>query len=250
MIPIPAIDIRAGRCVRLLRGDFAAETVFGDPVVQALSFADQGAPMLHVVDLDAARTGKPVNQSIVEEIVRRSPVPVQFGGGVRDTHHVERLLGGGVARIVIGTLAVEDPDSVRRLADRYPGRMVLGLDYKIQEAQGVPGRVVAVRGWESSGEVELDDVLSTYSTVPVAGVVITDISRDGTLLGPDIDGYTHILSTSDVPVIASGGVGTLADVLALRDLKVLGRTISGVIIGRALLTGAFSVSEAVLACAT
>jgi len=249
MIPIPAIDIRDGRCVRLLRGDFAAETIYGDPVTQAMSFVEQGAPMLHIVDLDAARTGEPVNESVVREIVDRSAVPVQFGGGVRDPQRAEYLLGQGIERVVIGTLSVEDPDAVRRLAERFPGRVVVGLDHKTSKSSGHFSRVVAVRGWESSAEVELDLALSNLEGAPFAGAVITDISRDGTLLGPDIGGYSHVLSVSAIPVIASGGVGTLADLKALRDIDVSGRSLAGVIIGRALLAGAFSVSEAVIACA-
>ena len=249
MIPIPAIDIREGRCVRLLRGDFSAETVYGDPIVQALAFVEQGAPMLHIVDLDAARTGEPVNQALVQEIVRRSAVAVQFGGGVRDAKSAERLLGEGIERVVIGTLAVEDSVAVMRLAEHFPDRVVLGFDYKVEDTSSGSRRVIAVRGWESSGGIELDQALSTFAGVPVAGAVVTDISRDGTLLGPDIGGYSHVLSVSAIPLVASGGVGSLADVLALRNLEVSGRSISGVIIGRALLAGAFSVAEVVGACA-
>jgi len=248
MIPIPAIDIREGRCVRLLRGDFAAETIFGDPLTQAMSFVEQGAPMLHIVDLDAARTGEPVNESVVREIVENSAVPVQFGGGVRDAQRAERLLAQGIERVVIGTLSVEDPDAVRRLAGRFPGRVVAGLDYKASNVSGTVNRVVAVRGWESSGAIEVDLALSNLEGAPFAGTVITDISRDGTLLGPDIDGYSHVLSVSTIPIIASGGIGTLSDLEALRDVEVLGRSLAGVIIGRALLSGAFTVSEAVIAC--
>lgn len=249
MIPIPAIDIRDGRCVRLLRGDFAAETIFGDPVTQAMFFMEQGAAMLHIVDLDAARTGEPVNEAVVREIVELSTVPVQFGGGIRDAHRAEDLLGQGVARVVIGTLAVENPDAACRLAESFPGRVVVGLDHKISDASASIRRVVAVRGWETSGEVELDLALARLEGVPFAGAVITDISRDGTLLGPDIEGYSHVLSVSTLPVIASGGVGTLADLIELRAIEISGRALAGVIIGRALLAGAFSVSEAVITCA-
>lgn len=249
MIPIPAIDIRDGRCVRLLRGDFAVETIFGDPVAQAMTFIDQGAPMLHIVDLDAARTGEPVNEAIVDEIVKRSSVPIQFGGGVRDARRAELLLGRGIERVVIGTLAVESPEDVRQLAERFPERVVVGLDHAVRNDSGGITRIVAVRGWRRSGEVELDLALLRLEGSPFAGAVITDISRDGTLLGPDIDGYSQVLSLSALPIIASGGIGSLADLEALRAVQSSGRSLAGVIIGRALLAGAFSVSEAVAACA-
>ncbi|HUY05816.1 MAG TPA: 1-(5-phosphoribosyl)-5-[(5-phosphoribosylamino)methylideneamino] imidazole-4-carboxamide isomerase [Acidimicrobiales bacterium] len=249
MIPIPAIDIRDGRCVRLVRGNFEDETIFGDPIEQALAFAQQGAAMVHIVDLDAARTGKPVNEGIVSEIVRRLEVPVQFGGGVRSAERAEQLLGQGVNRVVIGTLAVEDPQGACRLADRFPGQIVAGLDHQSRGPLGDTTRFVKIRGWEKSGGIELDDALGRLAAAPFAGAVITDISRDGTLLGPDVVGYSHILSVSALPIIASGGVGTLSDLDALGAIEALGRSLDGVIIGRAILSGAFSLSEAVAACA-
>lgn len=245
MLPIPAIDIRDGRCVRLLRGDFAHETIYGDPVVQALAYVEAGAPMLHVVDLDAARTGRAANDEIVSAIIEKVTVPVEFGGGVRDIDRARELLERGVARVVIGTLAVEDVDASKALAETFPERVVVGLDFRFDKTR----RLVAIRGWEESGEVELDDALRALEGAPFAGAVITDISRDGTLAGPDLEGYRHLLDLTGLPVIASGGVGMIDDLVALRELKVNGRHLEGVIIGRALLDGSFSVAEAVAACA-
>lgn len=249
MIPIPAIDIRDGRCVRLLRGEFSAETEFGDPISQAMRFVEEGAPMLHIVDLDAARTGIPENDRVVREIVERSAVPVQFGGGVRDAVRAAELLDQGIARVVIGTLAVEDPETACALAERFPGRVVVGLDHNTYEESGRVTRIVAIRGWGESSKIDLDLALARLEDGPFGGAVITDISRDGTLLGPDIEGYSHSLSTTALPLIASGGVGTLEDLKMLRAIEISGHSLSGVIIGRALLSGAFNVSEAVIACA-
>lgn len=245
MLPIPAIDIREGRCVRLLRGDFSRETVYGDPVEQARAFVDQGAPLLHVVDLDAARTGEAVNDRVIRKIVDEVAVPVQVGGGVRDRGRAEALLDRGVDRVVIGTMIIEAPDDARALAEAFPDRVLAGLDHhRVGDS-----RAVAARGWEQRGEVDLAVMLKRLAGAPFAGAVVTDIARDGTLEGPDIDGYRAVLTETEFDVIASGGVGTLDDVRALAAIDVEGRGLGGVIIGRALLSGAFTVPEAVAACA-
>lgn len=244
----PAVDIRDGRCVRLLRGDFSVETVYGDPVEQALAFVADGASIVHVVDLDAARSGLQSNMPIISEIIRNSSVPVQVGGGIRDASRAAKLLDEGANRVVIGTLAVEDPEGACRLATSYPGQIVVGLDHRSEVVDGRPQRVVAVRGWEDSGASELVETLQRLEGAPFAATVITDISRDGTLSGPDLDGYRYVLSRTNLDVIASGGVGSTEDLRRLRDLEVAGRRLGGVIIGRALLNGTFSVKEAIDAC--
>ena len=249
MIPIPAIDLLEGRCVRLLRGDFSNETVYGDPVEQAHLYAADGAPMLHVVDLDAARSGTAANDVIVREIIERVDLPIQVGGGVRTAARAEWLLAFGARRVVVGTLAVEDPRAACALAERFPGQIVVGLDHRTELIDGIATRLVATRGWETSAGVELAKALSLLEGAPFAGTVITDISRDGTLTGPDLDGCRYALGSTSLEIIASGGVGTIADLVALRDLEVDGRSVAGVVIGRALLSGAFTVADAVAACA-
>ncbi len=248
MYPLPAIDIRDGRCVRLLQGDFAQETIYGDPFEQAIAFVDQGASMLHIVDLDAARSGDATNDAIIRKIADRVGVPVQVGGGVRDRERALDLLSGGIARVVIGTLAVEQSGIALDLAEEFPDQIVLGLDHRTEIINEVAYRYVAVRGWERSGGVELFALLQTLEDAPFAGVVVTDISRDGTLLGPDLEGYRDILNRTHLPVIASGGVGTVDDLVQLAQLDVGGHSLVGAIIGRALLSGAFTVAEAVVAC--
>lgn len=234
----PAIDLRDGRCVRLYQGDYARETVYGDdPVAQARSFAAAGAPWVHVVDLDAARTGDPRNREIVAAIAAAVDVPVQSGGGVRDDDSADALLDGGVQRVVVGTAALDDPDWVRRLAARYPGRVAVGLDAR--------GRDVAVRGWVEGSGHDLVDVARRFDDAGVAALVVTEIGRDGTLEGPALDQLADVLAATALDVVASGGVGTLADLRALGALDVGGRRLAGAIVGRALYEGAFLLSEAV-----
>ncbi len=246
---IPAIDIRAGRCVRLLRGDFALETDYGDPLVQAASLAEQGATSLHVVDLDAARTGEPVNEQLVLEIARRAGVPVQAGGGIRTLERARVMLEGGVARVVIGTAGVEDPSLVRALCEHFPGRVLLGLDHRRVFSGEAERRVVAVRGWEAASGLELAEVLARYDTVALGAVVITDITVDGTLAGPDLAGYELALRATDLPIVASGGIGSAKDLAALAEIEVGGARLAGAILGRALYSGALSLQEAIAACA-
>jgi phosphoribosylformimino-5-aminoimidazole carboxamide ribotide isomerase len=234
----PAIDLRDGRCVRLYQGDYARETVYGDdPVAQARSFAAAGAPWVHVVDLDAARTGDPRNREIVAAIAAAVDVPVQSGGGVRDDAAADALLTRGVRRVVVGTAALDDPDWVRRLAARYPGRVAVGLDAR--------GRDVAVRGWVEGSGHDLVDVARRFDDAGVAALVVTEIGRDGTLEGPALDQLADVLAATGLDVVASGGVGTLADLRALGTLDVGGRGVAGAIVGRALYEGSFLLSEAV-----
>jgi phosphoribosylformimino-5-aminoimidazole carboxamide ribotide isomerase len=234
----PAIDLRDGRCVRLYQGDYDRETVYGDdPVAQARAFAADGAPWIHVVDLDAARTGDPVNRAAVAAIAAAVDVPVQTGGGVRDDAAADALLSSGVRRVVVGTAALDDPDWVRRLAGRHPGRVAVGLDAR--------GRDVAVRGWVEGSGHDLVDVARRFDDAGVAALVVTEIGRDGTLEGPALDQLSDVLAATGLDVVASGGVGSLDDLRALAMLAVDGRRLAGAIVGRALYEGAFRLSEAV-----
>jgi len=231
----PAIDLRDGRCVRLYQGDYGRETVYGeDPVAQALAFEAEGAAWINVVDLDAARTGEPLNRPVVAAIAAAVSVPVQTGGGVRDEAAAEALIDAGVARVVLGTAALEHPDLVRRLAPRFP--VAVGLDAR--------GREVAVRGWEEGSGRDLLDVAREFADAGVAALVVTEIGRDGTLQGPDLEGLAAVLDATEIDVIASGGVGSLDDLRALDELEVGGRRLAGAIVGRALYEGAFTLTAA------
>lgn len=237
----PAIDIRGGRSVRLLMGDYDQETAYGDPLDTALGLVAAGARWLHLVDLDAARTGQPANRAMVGAIVSAVGVPVQVGGGVRDRASAEDLLAAGVARVVLGTAAVEQPDLLATLASHHPGRVAVGLDHR--EGQ------VAVRGWlEGSGQT-LAEALARAESAGVGAVVVTDIARDGTLSGPDLEGLASALASTTLAVIASGGVGSRSDLAALAGLEAAGRRLAGAIVGKAIHDGRLDVGEALAACA-
>jgi phosphoribosylformimino-5-aminoimidazole carboxamide ribotide isomerase len=246
----PAIDIRDGGAVRLTQGDFDRQSDYGDPVVLARRFADGGAPWLHVVDLDAARSGRPVNRADVIAIAGAVDVPVQTGGGVRSLDDIAELLGGGLARVILGTAALDDPGLVRRATEVFPGRVALGLDYR----RTPDGRAeVAVRGWEVGSGRTVGDVLDDVAGAGLAAVVVTSIERDGMLTGPDVDGLAAVLASTDVPVIASGGVGSAADVVGLAALEATApdgslRRLAGAITGKALVDGRMTVEEGVAAC--
>lgn len=234
----PAIDLRGGKCVRLYQGDYGRETVYGDdPVSQAQAFVAAGAPWVHVVDLDAARTGEPVNRPVIARIAAAIGVPLQVGGGVRDEPAAKALFDAGVARVVVGTAALEDPAFVRRLAASH--RVAVGLDAK--------GREVAVRGWIDGSGRDVVDVAADFADAGVEALVVTQIARDGTLEGPDIDGLAEMLAASPIPVVASGGVGTLAHIEALAALRVGERRLAGAIVGRALYERKFTIEDAVAA---
>ncbi|MBM3799813.1 MAG: HisA/HisF-related TIM barrel protein [Actinomycetota bacterium] len=227
----PAIDLRGGRVVRLSQGDYARETTYGDdPVRVADEFATAGAPWVHVVDLDAARSGDPVNRPIIATIASRlaGRARLQTGGGVRTSFDAEALRDAGVARVVMGSAAVADPNLVSAVADAID--VAVGLDHRA-------GRV-AVHGWTEDSGVSLDDALTWFPRA--AAFVITDIARDGMLSGPDVDGLAHAIARTSVPVIASGGVASLDDVATLAGLSGL----AGVITGRAIYEGRFTVPEA------
>jgi phosphoribosylformimino-5-aminoimidazole carboxamide ribotide isomerase len=245
-----AIDLRAGSAVRLTQGDFARQQDYGDPLELAASFIAAGSPWLHVVDLDAARTGVPHARAVLGGIValarRSGSVRVQTGGGIRDEATVESLLDAGLSRVVLGTAALDEPAAAAAWARRWPGQVVVGLDYVV----AADGRAEALgHGWQRGSGRPLDELLGGWAGVPFAAVAATAIARDGMLGGPDLDGMAALLALTDLPVVASGGVAALADLTALAALSCGGRGVAGVIVGKALVEGRFSVQEAVAACA-
>ncbi len=235
---IPAIDLLDGQCVRLHQGDYDQVTRFSDdPVAQALAWQGQGAQRLHLVDLDGARTGLPINDAVIRQITAALSIPVQLGGGVRSAERAEALLACGLDRVILGTVAVEHPELVRDLAERHPGRIVVGIDAK-------EGRV-ATRGWIEASTVEASALASSFEGSAVAALITTDIATDGTLAGPNLDFLRTMAQASSIPVIASGGIGDLADLLSLLSLAPLG--VEGVIVGRALYDGRVDLAEALQA---
>jgi len=232
----PAIDLRGGQCVRLVQGDYGRETVYGDdPVAQALAFQEAGAAWLHIVDLDAARTGEPVNRPVVADVAAALDIPVQTGGGVRTVDDARALFDAGVARVVMGTAAVESPDLVASVA--AIGSVAVGLDLR--------GDEVAVRGWTAGSGLGLEEALERFATLGTDAFVITRIERDGTLEGPDLSGLRGALESTGIDVVASGGVGRPSDLTDLADLEVDGRRLAGIIIGRALYEGTVDLATAV-----
>jgi phosphoribosylformimino-5-aminoimidazole carboxamide ribotide isomerase len=228
VILFPAIDLKEGQCVRLEQGDMARATVFNrDPAAQAQAFAAQGFEYLHVVDLDGAFAGKPMNAAAVERIVAAISIPLQLGGGIRDTATVEGWLGKGVARVIIGTAAVRDPAFVRQAARDFPGRVAVGLDAR-------DGKV-AVEGWARTSELSAHDLAQRFEDAGVAAIVYTDIARDGMLKGLNLDATIALGDAVSIPVIASGGLASLDDIKAL--LQPRARKLAGAIAGRALYDG-------------
>ena len=231
---IPAIDLRAGRCVRLRQGDYGQETVFGDdPAAMAARWVAEGATRLHLVDLDGARDGRPGNVEAVRAILDRlgGSVPVQLGGGIRDEAVADTWLSAGVDRVIVGTRAVEDPDWFERFVADRPDRVALGLDAR-------NGRV-ATEGWLAESTTEARDLAIRFDRLPLAAVIYTEISRDGMLEGPDVASTLALAETLKTPVIASGGVSSLQDLERLA-----GSPLAGCIVGRALYDGRFRLDEA------
>jgi phosphoribosylformimino-5-aminoimidazole carboxamide ribotide isomerase len=233
----PAIDLRDGRCVRLLQGDYDREVRYdADPVEVALSFEAAGAPWIHVVDLDAARSGEAANRDVVGAIAAAVGVPVQSGGGVRSADAARALYDVGVTRCVIGTAAVEDPGLVARLAaDGH--RVAVGLD--------VRGDEVMIRGWEQGSARTVFEMLPEFADVGADAVIVTQIHNDGMGSGADVDGLTAVLAASALPVIASGGVGAVEHITTLVGVEQAGRRLAGVIVGKAIHDGTISAAEAV-----
>ena len=233
MILYPAIDLKDGQCVRLLKGEMDAATVFSDnPAAQARAFQDAGAQWVHLVDLNGAFAGEPVNGSAVEAILSALDVPAQLGGGIRDMATIEAWLTKGLARVILGTVAVEDPHLVRDAAKAFPGQIAVGLDAR-------EGRV-ATRGWAEETDIQVTDLARKFEDAGIAAIIYTDINRDGAMAGPNLPATEALARAVDVPVIASGGVSSMAD---LRALKATG-VISGAISGRALYDGAIDLTEA------
>lgn len=236
MILYPAIDLKDGNCVRLLRGDMEAATVFGsDPAAQARAFQDAGAQWLHLVDLNGAFEGKPVNDGAVQAIIAATEIPVQLGGGIRDMETIDYWLERGVARVILGTVAVERPALVREAALAHPGRIAVGIDAR-------QGRV-ATRGWAEETDVMATDLARDFQDAGVAAIIYTDIDRDGAMQGPNIAATEALARAVSIPVIASGGVSSMEDLFALRQTGV----IAGAISGRALYDGAIDLEAALRA---
>ncbi len=235
MILYPAIDLKDGQCVRLLRGAMDAATVFGDdPAAQARAFAAAGCRWLHLVDLNGAFAGRPVNAAAVEAILAAVAIPVQLGGGIRDRATIEAWLDKGVARVILGTAALRDPALVRSAARAYPGRIAVGIDARNGH--------VAVEGWAETTGTLVSELARRYEDAGVAAIVYTDIERDGTMEGPNVAATAALANMVAIPVIASGGVSSLAD---LKALKESGAPLNGAISGRALYEGRLELAEAV-----
>ncbi|MBQ1248790.1 MAG: 1-(5-phosphoribosyl)-5-[Selenomonadales bacterium] len=233
MILFPAIDIRGGKCVRLLEGRFDQETIFADrPADMAIKWEAQGGKYLHIVDLDGALQGKPVNLDAIRDIIANVSVPVQLGGGIRNLESIEAWLDAGVDRVILGSIAVKDPDLVKEACRQFGERIVVGIDAK--------GGEVAVEGWGISGGVQATELAKRMADVGVARIIYTDISRDGTLSGVNVESTVELARAAGIPVIASGGVAGMDDVYRVAASP----EIEGMIIGKALYTGKIDLKAA------
>ena len=237
MILYPAIDLKDGAAVRLLRGDMNAATVFNkDPAAQAKSFVDAGCRWLHLVDLNGAFAGKPVNAEPVEAILKQCKVPAQLGGGIRDMATIETWIEKGLSRVILGTVAVENPALVRQAARAFPDKIAVGIDAR--------NGMVATKGWAVETETEVTELAKSFEQDGVAAIIYTDINCDGAMQGPNIEATAALAHAISIPVIASGGVSSLADLLALKGC---GAALNGAISGRALYDGALDLSAALKA---
>lgn len=235
MIIYPAIDLKDGQCVRLYKGDMDKETIYNDdPGAQALQWARSGFNWVHVVDLNGAVDGKPANEEAVKSIVESVDIPVQLGGGIRSIKHIENWLQEGVSRVILGTVALRDPELVRRACDLFPGQIAVGIDAR-------NGRV-AVEGWVEDSDVLATDLAQKFEDAGVAAIIYTDIDRDGTGEGVNMISTISLAQSTSIPVIASGGVGGLEDLKLVRDAAQYG--VQGVIVGRALYDNKFTPEEA------
>lgn len=235
MILYPAIDLKDGNCVRLVRGEMDAATVFNDdPAAQAKAFQDAGCQWIHLVDLNGAFAGEPVNGTAVEAILAAVSVPAQLGGGIRDMGTIEAWLDKGLSRVILGTVAVRDPDLVKSAAKAFPGKVAVGIDAR--------GGMVAVEGWAETTDVSALDLARKFEDAGVTAIIYTDIDRDGAMQGPNVDATAALANAVSIPVIASGGVSSMDD---LRALKACGAPLNGVISGRALYDGRIDVAGAV-----
>ena len=233
MILYPAIDLKDGQAVRLVHGDMDQTTVFNDdPAAQAKEFVAAGCEWLHLVDLNGAFAGEPVNAAPVEAILKACPVPAQLGGGIRDMATIERWVDRGLARVILGTVAVENPDLVREAAKEFPGKVAVGLDAR--------NGFVATKGWAEETDVQVVDLAKSFEDAGISAIIYTDILRDGAMKGPNITATEALARAVDIPVIASGGVSSMDDLNALKNTGV----ISGAISGRALYDGAIDLKAA------
>ncbi|MCF2904384.1 1-(5-phosphoribosyl)-5-[(5-phosphoribosylamino)methylideneamino]imidazole-4-carboxamide isomerase [Octadecabacter sp. CECT 8868] len=233
MILYPAIDLKDGQAVRLVHGDMDQTTVFNDdPAAQALEFVEAGCEWLHLVDLNGAFAGEPVNAAPVEAILKACKVPAQLGGGIRDMKTIERWIDRGLQRVILGTVAVENPDLVREAAKEFPGHVAVGLDAR--------NGFVATKGWAEETDVQVTDLAKSFEDAGISAIIYTDILRDGAMKGPNIAATEALARAVDIPVIASGGVSSMADLEALKATGV----ISGAISGRALYDGAIDLKQA------
>ena len=234
---IPAIDLLNGKCVRLNQGNYNEVTKFNtDPVKQAQIWERQGAKRLHLVDLDGAKTGEPINDLTIKEIKKSISIPIQLGGGIRNVDRAKELFDIGIDRIILGTIAIEEPELVRVLTQKYPKRIAVGIDAK----EGM----VATRGWLIKSEITSLELAKQLNDLELAAIISTDISTDGTLKGPNVKALREIAEVSINPVIASGGIGSIADLISLTDLENKG--IEAIIVGRALYDGSIDLKEAQL----
>jgi phosphoribosylformimino-5-aminoimidazole carboxamide ribotide isomerase len=235
MILYPAIDLKDGNCVRLYKGEMDQATVFSnDPAAQAKTFEDAGCEWLHLVDLNGAFAGEPVNAAPVEAILKTIKVPAQLGGGIRDLATIERWLDKGLRRVILGTVAVENPALVKEAAKKFPGHVAVGIDAR--------GGMVATRGWATETDIEATELARKFEDAGVAAIIYTDINRDGAMQGPNVEATADLARAVSIPVIASGGISSMDD---LRALKNCGAPLDGAISGRALYDGAIDVAEAV-----
>ena len=234
MILYPAIDLKDGNAVRLYKGEMDQATVFNEnPAAQALEFVNAGCEWLHLVDLNGAFAGEPVNAAPVEEILKQCKVPAQLGGGIRDMATIERWLNKGLTRVILGTVAVENPDLVREACKAFPGHVAVGIDARNGK--------VATKGWAEETNVNVIDLARSFEDAGVSAIIYTDINRDGAMQGPNVEATAELANAMSIPVIASGGVSSLDD---LRNLKNCGATLNGAISGRALYDGAIDLGEA------
>ena len=235
MILYPAIDLKDGACVRLYKGDMTQATVFNDsPAAQARAFADAGCAWLHLVDLNGAFAGVPVNGEAVRAILEETDIPAQLGGGIRDMTTIELWLTRGIRRVILGTVAVENPALVREAAAAFPDQVAVGLDARNGK--------VATRGWADETDIDLIPLAQSFEDAGVAAIIYTDINRDGAMQGPNVAATAELAHAVSIPVIASGGVSSLDD---LRALKASGAPLNGAISGRALYDGAIDLAEAI-----
>lgn len=236
MLVIPAIDLKEGKCVRLEQGLMDKDTIFNEnPAAQALDWQNQGAELLHLVDLDGAFAGEPKNRAAIEAIIKTISIPAQLGGGIRDLATIEAYLSMGLSRVIIGTAAQRNPELVREACVRYPGRIVVGIDAK--------DGMVAVQGWAEVTGITAVELAKKFENCGVSAIIYTDISRDGMLQGPNLEATRSLAEAVSIPVIASGGVSSLKDIKDLMAIEHSG--VTGVITGKAVYTGSIKLAEAI-----